>query len=63
MAYRNRAVRYANDLKDYEKAEADYTKAIDLDPENDQNYYQKRAFFIHGLLKIMKKQLLILQRQ
>ena len=62
LAYRNRAIRYANDLKDYEKAEADYTKAIDLDPENDKNYYQE-GIFIHGLLKIMKKQLLILQRQ
>ena len=54
LAYRNRANRYANDLKDYEKAEADYTKAIELDPENDNNYYQVPI----GLLKIMKKQLM-----
>ena len=45
LAYRNRAVRYANDLKDYEKAEADYTKAIELDPENDNNYYQRGYFY------------------
>ena len=45
MAYRNRAIRYANDLKDYEKAEADYTKAIDLDPENDENYYYRGYFY------------------
>ena len=44
------------------KLQADYTKAIELDPENDENYYY-RGYFIHGLLKIMKKQLLILQRQ
>ena len=45
LAYRNRANRYANDLKDYEKAEADYTKAIELDPENDENYYYRGQFY------------------
>ena len=45
LAYRNRAVRYANDLKDYEKAEADYTKAIELDPENDENYNYRGYFY------------------
>ena len=27
------------------KAEADYTKAIELDPENDNNYYQRGYFY------------------
>ena len=44
LAYRNRAQRYVYDLKDYEKAEADYTKAIELDPENGENYYYRGYF-------------------
>jgi tetratricopeptide (TPR) repeat protein len=36
-AYNNRGVNY-NDMGEYEKAEADYTRAIELDPEYTEAY-------------------------
>ena len=36
---------YAEKLDDYEKAEADYIKAIELEPENDKNYYSRGKFY------------------
>ena len=44
LGYRNRALLYSR-VKDYENAEADYIKAIELDPENDENYYYRGNFY------------------
>ena len=48
LGYRNRALRYSY-LKDYKKAEVDFTKAIELDSENDQNYYARGEFYSYDL--------------
>ena len=37
------------EINEYQKAEADYTKAIDLDPENDENYYFRGFFYLWTL--------------
>ena len=46
--YRLRAANFI-EINEYQKAEADYTKAIELDPENDENYYIRGNFYRYYL--------------
>ena len=42
--YRNRATQYER-LREYDKAEADYTSAIALEPENADRYFNRAIFY------------------